>query len=142
MDREEIIKNIEKETGQRVSWLSECDLYADSEGHVIEDGVVLYQSGVRFFCRARGLDVRFAALDVLYVESALRSQAIEFARGERTRVQRVNPIMAMFKDTVTWLELEQKRMIFLGLKGMQFKQILSVAQAKQKYSLTVAEREK
>ncbi len=45
----------------------------------------------------------------------------------------------MFKDTITWLELEGKKMIFLGIKGTEFKQLPSLAQAKQKYSHTVAE---
>lgn len=64
--------------------------------------------------------------------------AIAFAKGEIPKVHRLNLFSAMFTDTVTWLELEGKKMIFLDMKGTEFKQLLSIAQAKQKYSHTVA----
>ncbi len=133
------IAEIERTTGKKISWHAECSFYADSDGHVIEDDVLLYQTEVIFHCHAKDLDVSFESLDVLYVESVLKSEAIAFAKGEIPRVHRLNLFSAMFKDTVTWLELEGKKMIFLDIKGTQFKQLLSIAQAKQKYSHTVAD---
>ena len=133
------IADIEKETGKRISWHTECGFYADSEGHVIDGDVLFYQTDVSFHCHAANLDVTFQSLDVLYVEKVLRSEAIAFAKGETTKVHRLNPFSAMFKDTVTWLELEGRKMLFLDVKGTEFKQLLSIAQAKQKYSHSVAD---
>ncbi len=128
------ITEIERTIGKRVSWHMQCSFYADSEGNVLEDGVLLYQTDVSFHCHAENLDVSFESLEVLYVESVLKSEAIDFARGRIPKVHRLNLFSAMRKDTVTWLELEGRKMIFLGMKGTQFKQLLSIAQAKQKYS--------
>lgn len=132
------IAEIEKSTGRKISWHMDCNFYADSDGHLIDGPVLLYQTEVTFHCHAANLDVSFESLDVLYVESVLRSEAIAFAKGEIPKVHRLNLFSAMFKDTVTWLELEGKKMIFLDMKGTEFKQLLSIAQAKQKYSHTVA----
>ena len=46
----------------------------------------------------------------------------------------------MFTETVLALDFGKNRYRFLKIKTTEFRQLLRVAQAKQKYSLTVAKR--
>ena len=69
-----------------------------------------------------------------------KSDVIDLIRGNRKKVSRINPISAMFTDTVLSLDFGDNRMKFLKLKSSEFRQILRIAQAKQKYSLTVYNR--
>ena len=69
-----------------------------------------------------------------------KSDAIEFVSGNRSKINRINPVSAMFTETVLALDFGKNRYRFLKIKTTEFKQLLRVAQAKQKYSLTVAKR--
>ncbi len=139
MDIKNIVSELEKKTGSKISWYTTCNFYADSDGNLHNNGILFYQTDVTFHCYAENLDISFESLDVLYVENVLKSEAIDFVQGKVPKVHRINPFKAMFNETVTWLELEGKKMIFLDLKGTEFKQLLSIAQAKQKYSHTIAD---
>lgn len=47
---------------------------------------------------------------------------------------------ALAAETLTSLELADGRFIFVKFGNLEFKQLLSIAQVKQKYSKTVADR--
>ena len=131
---------IEKEITEKSSWHEFCPFYADSEGNVSKDGVYIYLNDVTFFCKGPGFETSFMALDVLYTDKVLKGHVMEYLEGKRKTVRRANVFSALGKETLTSLELEGKRFIFIKFNDMQFKQLLSIAQAKQKYSKTVADR--
>ena len=131
---------IEKAITEKSSWHEFCPFYADSEGNVSKDGVYIYLNDVTFFCKGPGFETSFMALDVLYTDKVLKGHVMEYLEGKRKTVRRANVFSALGKETLTSLELEGKRFIFIKFNDMQFKQLLSIAQAKQKYSKTVADR--
>lgn len=131
---------IEKEITEKSSWHEFCPFYADSEGNVSTDGVYIYLNDVTFFCKAPGFETSFKAIDVLYVDKVLKSHVLEYLEKKRSRIRRANIFAAFGAEAVTSLELDDKRMIFIKFKDMKFKQLLSIAQAKQKYSKTVSDR--
>ena len=128
------------EIENRCSWRTRCGFYADSMGNRDDSGAEMYLCDVTFTCRGNGFETDFKAIDVLYVEKVLKSHVIEYLEGKRRKVGRANVFKAIGADTLTSLELEGGRYIFVKFNNLQFKQLLSIAQAKQKYSKTVADR--
>ena len=57
-----------------------------------------------------------------------------FLEGKLEKVKRANPIKAIGKETLLALETDGKPAKFIKTNVYEFKQILRVAQAKQKYS--------
>lgn len=131
---------IEKEIKQKSSWYEFCPFYADSTGNVSPSGVYIYLCDVTFFCKGPDFETSFMALDVLFTDKVLKSHVMEYLEGKRRSVNRANVFRALGSETLTGLELEGKRFIFIRFNDLQFKQLLSIAQAKQKYSKTVADR--
>ena len=129
-----------KEMEKRCSWHTRCSFYADSLGNRDDNGADMYLSDVTFTCMGDSFETSFKALDVYYVEKVLRSHVMEYLEGRRSKVGRVNVFKALGADTLTSIELEGGRFIFVKFANLQFKQLLSIAQAKQKYSKTVADR--
>lgn len=136
----DVFDAIVKEVQKKSSWHEVCPFYADSMGNVSPSGVCIYLSDVTFFCKGPGFETSFMALDVLYTDKVLKGHVLEYLEGKRKTVRRANVFTALGKETLTSLELEGKRFIFIKFNDMQFKQLLSIAQAKQKYSKTVADR--
>ena len=140
MDDRQLIAELEKESGAKITWSTRTSFYADTEGTLLENGVFMYLTDVTFHCRGEGFDCSFDAIDVLYTDDVRRSDVIDLIQGNRRKVSRINPISAMFTETVLSLDFGDNRMKFLKLKSSEFRQILRIAQAKQKYSLTVYNR--
>ena len=136
----ELIQMLQEKCGQPISWYTKSSFYADTAENLIEDGVLLYLTDVTFHYYCPSLEGSFQAIDVLYVDDVRKSDAIDLVLGNRTKISRVNPISAVFTDTVLALDFGSNRFRFFKIKVSEFKQLLRVAQAKQKYSLTVAER--
>ena len=134
------VKSIEKEIAGKSSWHEYCSYYADSLGNVSEDGVVIYLDDVTFYCKCPDFETSFKAIDVLYTDRVLKSHVIEYLEGKRDKVHRANVFRTFGTDWLTSLELDDKRMIFIKFNDLSFKQLLSIAQAKQKYSKTVSDR--
>lgn len=122
------------------SWSTRCSFYADSMGNRDDSGADMYLSDVTFTCKGDGFETSFKAIEVLYVEKVLKAHVIEYLEGRRGKVGRANVFKAIGADTLTSLELDGGRFIFVKFAHLQFKQLLSIAQAKQKYSKTVADR--
>ena len=140
MDDRQLIAELEKHSGGKISWNTRSSFYADTEGNLIEEGVLLYLTDVTFHCLGPEFDCSFDAIDVLYTDDVRRSDVIDLVRGNRNKVSRINPISAIFTDTVLSLDFGDGRMKFLKVKSSEFRQILRIAQAKQKYSTTVNNR--
>lgn len=140
MTDSELIQMLQEKCGQPISWYTRSSFYADTAGNLIEDGVLLYLTDVTFHYYSPSLEGSFRAIDVLYVDDVRKSDAIEMVSGNRTKISRINPVSALFTETVLALDFGANRFRFLKIKVSEFKQLLRVAQAKQKYSLTVAER--
>lgn len=140
MDDRQLIAELEKHAGGKISWHTRASFYADTEGNLIEDGVLLYLTDVTFHCHGPKFECSFDAIDVLYTDDVRKSDVIDLVRGNRKKVSRINPISAIFTDTVLSLDFGDGRMKFLKIKSSEFRQILRIAQAKQKYSTTVNNR--
>ena len=140
MTDSELIQMLQEKYSEKISWYTRSSFYADTAGNLIEDGVLLYLTDVTFHIYCPALEGSFQAIDILYVDDVRKSDAIEMVSGNRSKISRINPISAMFTETVLALDFGANRYRFLKIKVSEFKQILRVAQAKQKYSLTVAER--
>lgn len=140
MDDRQLIAELEKRNGVKISWHTRSSFYADTEWNLIEEGVLLYLTDVTFHCLGPEFDCSFDAIDVLYTDDVRRSDVIDLVRGNRNKVSRINPISAIFTDTVLSLDFGDGRMKFLKVKSSEFRQILRIAQAKQKYSTTVNNR--
>lgn len=125
---------------QGSSWHTHCAFYADSMGNRDDFGAEMYLSDVTFTCKGKGFETSFKALEVLYVEKVLKAHVMEYLEGKRSKVSRANVFKAIGADTLTSLEMDSGRYIFVKFANLQFKQLLSIAQAKQKYSKTVADR--
>ena len=136
----DVFDAIVKEVQKKSSWHEVCPFYADSMGNVSPSGVCIYLSDVTFFCKGPDFETSFMALDVLYTDKVIKTHVMEYLEGKRKTVRRANVFTALGKETLTSLELEGKRFIFIKFNDMRFKQLLSIAQAKQKYSKTVADR--
>ena len=131
---------IVKEIRHKSSWYEICPFYADSMGNVSPSGVCIYLCDVTFFCKGQDFETSFKALDVLFNDKVLKSHVMEYLEGKRKAVRRANVFRALGADTLTSIELEGGRFIFIKFNDLKFKQLLSIAQAKQKYSKTVADR--
>ena len=140
MSEEAVGQNIEKEIEQRSSWYEHCSFYADSQGNISKSGVYIYLDDVTFFCKGPDFETSFKAIDVLYTDRVLKSHVLEYLDGKRSKVRRTSVFTSFGAETLTCIELADRRLVFIKLKDMAFKQLLSVAQAKQKYSKTVADR--
>ena len=141
MDRTAILTQLEALHG-RITWHTEASFYADTQGNLLEEGVLLYLTDVTFRIWSPALEGSFDAIDVLYTDEVRKAEVLELVSKKRAKVSRVNPISAMFTETVTALDFGGNRMRFFKFKVSEFRQLLRVAQAKQKYSLTVADRNK
>ena len=135
-----VVMSIENEIAKRSSWYEFCSFYADNQGHISENGVYIYLDDVTFFCKGPDFETSFKAMDVLYTDRVLKTHVMEYLEGKRSKVRRASVLAVFGADTLTCIELDGKRLIFIKLKDMAFKQLLSIAQAKQKYSKTVADR--
>ena len=140
MTDSETIARLEKKTGLSITWHQDCSFYADSNGTILENGVLLYLTDITFHVHADGFDDSFMAMDVLYTDPVLKTDALDFVTGKASRVKRANPFKALTNETLLSVELDGKRFMFFKMKGSQFRQLLSIAQAKQKYSKTVSDR--
>ena len=132
--------SIENEIAKRSSWYEFCSFYADNQGHISENGIYIYLDDVTFFCKGPDFETSFKAIDVLYTDRVLKSHVLEYLDGKRSKVRRTSVFTSFGAETLTCIELADRRLVFIKLKDMAFKQLLSVAQAKQKYSKTVADR--
>ena len=130
----------DKEIENSCSWHTRCGFYADSMGNRDDSGAEMYLCDVTFTCKGDGFETSFKAMDVLYVEKVLKAHVIEYLEGKRSKVRRANMFSTIGAETLTSLELDGGRFIFVKFNNLQFKQLLSIAQAKQKYSKTVADR--
>ena len=120
------------------AWQTHCPYYADTDKTEKPDGITLSQDGVCFsICSADGFSFTFEALDVLFTDSVKKSDVQAFIAGTLDKVKRANPLTSIGAPKLLSLELEGGKTLYLELKGPQFKQLLSIAQAKQKYSRTV-----
>ena len=129
-----------KDIQQKSSWYEICPFYADNMGNISTKGVLIYLCDVTFFCKGPDFETSFKALDVLYNEKVLKSQVMEYLEGKRKTVRRAALFSALGAETLTSLELEGGHFIFIKFNNLKFKQLLSIAQAKQKYSKAVADR--
>ncbi|MCR5760506.1 MAG: hypothetical protein K6F82_00655 [Sphaerochaetaceae bacterium] len=139
-DEKKLTEELEKRYGKKISWSKWCTFYADSRGHLKQDGALLCLTDVTFHVWNEDFEDSFTSLDVLYTDFVLKSEAIEFAEGKIEKVHRANPFKALTKPTVLSIELEGKKFMFFEMKGQEFRQLLSIAQAKQKYSHRVSDR--
>ncbi|MFC2821373.1 MAG: hypothetical protein ACFN3H_01190 [Spirochaetales bacterium] len=140
MTDSDLLAYLEKKHGEKITWHAKASFYADTEGNIFEDGVLLYLTDVTFRCYAEGFNSSFEAIDVLYYDYTTKKNVIDFINGDQKRLKRINPIHAFFVDSISSLEFENHKMKFFKVKGGDFKQLLNIARAKQKYSLTVAKR--
>lgn len=140
MTDSELIAVLQQKHTENITWYTRSSFYADTTGVILEDGVLLYLTDVTFHCYAPGFEGSFTAIDILYTDDMRKSDAIELVSGHRNKISRINPISAMFTETLLALDFGKNRYRFLKIKTTEFKQLLRVAQAKQKYSLTVARR--
>lgn len=140
MEDEKVLSILEKKYGEKISWSKRCSFYADSLGHVREDGVLLYLTDVTFRIWCEDFEFSFASLDVLYTDFVLKTDAIDFVTGKIPKVHRASPFKFITTPRILCLELEGKKFLFFEMKGQEFRQLLSIAQAKQKYSHTVSDR--
>lgn len=130
----------DKEMAEKCSWHTHCGFYADSMGNRDDSGVDMYLYDVTFICKSPAFETSFKAIEVLYNDKVLKSDVLEYLDGKRSKVSRANVFKALTAPTLTCIELEGKRFIFVKFDNLQFKQLLSIAQAKQKYSKTIADR--
>ena len=130
----------DKEMAEKCSWHTHCGFYADSMGNREDSGVEMYLCDVTFICKASTFETSFKAIEVLYNDKVLKEHVLEYLEGKRKKVSRANVFKALTAETLTCLELEGGRFIFVKFDNLQFKQLLSIAQAKQKYSKTIADR--
>ena len=140
MTDSELIAVLQQKHTENITWYTRSSFYADTTGVILEDGVLLYLTDVTFHCYAPGFEGSFTAIDILYTDDVRKTDAIEFVSGHRNKISRINPFSAMFTETLLALDFGKNRYRFLKIKTTEFKQLLRVAQAKQKYSLTVAKR--
>jgi len=124
----------------QTAWSTYCNFYADNRGHCFENGVRLSLDDVTFLVDTDGFEDSFASLDVLYNGPVLKDEVLDFLNGKTDKVRRANPLKALKLPTLLCVELEGGKILFMELKGQEFRQLLSIAQAKQKYSLTVSKR--
>lgn len=120
------------------SWKTECSFYADTDKNHFESATISLDD-VTFTISAPSFETSFKAMDVFFTEKVFKKDVLEFLEGKRTKVGRANPLIAFTSETVTSIEFEKKK-IYLKFNVSEFKQLLSIAQAKQKYSKTVADR--
>ena len=140
MTDSELIQKLQEKHEDQISWYTRSSFYADTAGNLVEDGVLLYLTDVTFHYYCPSLEGSFQAIDVLYVDDVRKSDVLDLIAGNRTKVSRINPIGALFTETVLALDFGANRFRFFKIKVSEFKQLLRVAQAKQKYSLTVSAR--
>jgi hypothetical protein len=122
------------------SWHTRCSFYADTSGNVSRSGADMYLLDVTFYCLGPGIKACFQALDVYYTDKVLKSHVEEFLEGKRAKVRRANVFKAIAAETLTSIEMADGSALFVKFANLEFKQLLSIAQAKQKYSKTVADR--
>ena len=140
MTDSELIGMLQQKHSDNITWYTRSSFYADTTGIILEDGVLLYLTDITFHCYAPGFEGSFTAIDILYTDDVRKSDAIELVSGHRNKISRINLISALFTETLLALDFGKNRYRFLNIKTTEFKQLLRVAQAKQKYSLTVARR--
>lgn len=121
------------------SWNTEISFYADTDKNTFEKGNISLDD-VTFTITSSGFETSFKAMDVFFTEKVFKKDVLEFLEGKRTGVGRANPLIAFTSETLTSLELDGNRIIYLKFNSGEFKQLLKIAQAKQKYSKTVADR--
>ena len=140
MTDSELIAMLQEKHSERITWYTRASFYADTAGNIFEDGVLLYLTDVTFRVYAPDFEDYFTAIDILYTDDVRKTDAIELISGHRSKINRINPISAMFTETVLALDFGKNRYRFLKIRKPEFLQLLRVAQAKQKYSLTVSAR--
>jgi len=121
------------------SWKTEIGFYADTDRNTFDKGEISLDD-VTFTITSDGFETTFKAMDVCFTEKVFKKDVIEFLEGKRERVGRANPLVAFTSETITSLELDDKKILYLKFNAGEFKQLLKIAQAKQKYSKTVADR--
>ena len=125
----------------RISWQTDCTFYADADKNVRTSDVSFYLTDdIVFHISAADYHDSFEALDVLYTDPVLADDVLAFLEGRLEKVKRANPFRAFGKQTLLCLELDGKPDKYLKIKAGEFKQILSIARAKQKYSRELANR--
>ena len=121
------------------SWKTEISFYADTDRNTFEKGGITLDD-VTFTITSDGFETSFKAIDVFFTEKVFKKDVLEFLEGKRTKVGRANPLVAFTSETLTSIELDGDRVLYLKFNSSEFKQLLKIAQAKQKYSKTVADR--
>ncbi len=125
----------------RISWQTECSFYADADKIIKTENIRFYLTDdIIFHVSATDYHDSFEALDVLYTDSVLKDDVLEFLEGRLEKVKRANPLKSFGREKLLCLELDGKPDKYLKIKVNEFKQILSIAQAKQKYSRELADR--
>ncbi len=135
MDTKEILSQLENRFSKKISWYLFSPFYADTEGNISEDGVLLFNIDTRFHCYNQNIDTSFDAIDVLTIEHAKKENVMAFLSGGNSKLKCMGTLPAVFCDSVDVIELDNKRTVFLKIKGTQFKQMLKIAASKQKYSM-------
>ncbi len=125
----------------RISWQTACPFYADADKNVRTGDIRFYLTDdIIFHVSAADYEDSFEALDVLYTDPVLMDDVLAFLDGKLEKVKRANPLRSFGKETLLCLVLDGKPDKYLKIKVNEFKQILSIAKAKQKYSRELANR--
>lgn len=142
MDIEKTLAQLELRYSKPISWYMFSPFYADSDGNVCETGVLLFCENTSFHCYSDTVDSSFSAIDVLTIDHAKRTNVLDFVHGKDKKLKCMGSLPAMFTDSLDVIELDNKKMIFLKIKGTEFKQMLKIAASKQKYSMEEFHRTK
>ena len=129
----------EEKLGKKISWYAEAPFYMSSLDKIIRKNVLFYLTEVTFHVYAEDFQEDFESLDIYYTYNVSKDDVKKFADGEIKTVKRLNPLFSIRKDTLLCLEFDKNIFRYVEIKGTEFKQLLSIAQAKQKYSRTVSQ---
>lgn len=134
MEIKERLEQLERRYGKRITWYYESPFYADSDGNISENGCILFCMETSFYCVTDKSELSFEAMSVLSLQHASKTVALDYATRKTEKLRCLGSIPALFVDSVDVIELENDRIVFLKLKGTEFKQMLKIAASKQKYS--------
>lgn len=155
-DAQKMISELEAKRGGHIEWKTVCLFYADSDKN-LKESVFLYKIGDTFYfedfekdCTFLGFKINppkdykyekfegsFKAIDVAYMEKVLKSDVIAFCEGRSDKVKIAGNLTALFKQTVSRIELENKKIIYLEvMKNNEFVQLVDLEKNKYKWIQT------
>ena len=136
---ENSIKDFEKKLNKKISWYAVCPFYADSKTKKIYNNALFFLTDITFYIYTSEFNENFKALDIYYTDTVLKKDALSFLsdssdKPEQKHIKRATIFTSLGKEKLLSLELEDKSFRVIDVKILKFKQLLSIAQAKQKYS--------